>query len=346
MKEEITIFDNEYSQFLSLVKQEIDASRIQAARKVNKELIKLYWWLGKEIVISQDKHGWGSSVVERLSKDLKKEFPGKSGFSERNLWLMRQIYEEYKEWPNLQQLVAEIPWGQNILILTKVKDIKAREYYLNAVIDMGWTRNVLLNQIKSSCYERHLTENKKHNFKKALPSHLAEQADLALKDSYVLDFLGIRKPIIEVELERKITEKIQEVILELGYGFSFIGNQFRVKAGDNDYFIDLLFYNRKIKCLVAIELKTGKFKPEYAGKMNFYLNLLDDFVREEGENPSIGIIMCAERDHIEVEYALRDVNKPIGVSEYHLTKSLPKDLRKMLPDAKKLEEQIRKELDG
>lgn len=229
--------------------------------------------------------------------------------------------------------------------MTKIEDIRAKEYYLKAVSEMGWTRNVLLNQIKSSTYERHLTDKKSHNFKTALPIHFAEQAEMALKDSYVLDFLGIKNPIIEAELERRIVEKIQEVILELGYGFVFMGNQYKIKVDGSEYFIDLLFYNRKLRCLVAIELKAGKFKPEYAGKMNFYLNILDDFVREEGENPSIGIIMCADRKNIEVEYTLREMNKPMGVAQYHLTKNLPMDLKKKLPDANKLAAQIRKELE-
>ncbi len=188
-----------------------------------------------------------------------------------------------------------------------------------------------------SCHET-------HNFQKALPSHLAEQADLALKDSYVLDFLGIKKPILEAELESRMIEKIREVILEFGYGFSFIGNQYRIQAGEKEYFLDLLFYNRRLQALVAIELKIGSFRPEYAGKMNFYLNLLDDFVREPGENPSIGIILCSGRDRFEVEYALRGLEKPMGVSEYQLTKILPKGLQDKLPNVGSLEKELEREL--
>jgi predicted nuclease of restriction endonuclease-like (RecB) superfamily len=208
---------------------------------------------------------------------------------------------------------------------------------------MRWSRNVLLNQIKSNGYERHKGVEKQHNFNKALPEHLAEQADQAMKDVYMLDILGVATPVLEAELEARMVNKIKDVMLELGYGFSFIGNQYRI-AQNGKYFIDLLFYNRRLKALVALELKSGKFKPEYAGKMNFYLNLLDDFVKEKDENPSIGIILCAERDTFEVEYALRSLQKPVGVAEFQLTRELPKELSDKLPNAKFLEEEIKREV--
>jgi len=304
----------------------------------------LYWQLGKAIANKQEKLGWGKSVVEQLSKDLQKAFEGRRGYSTQNLWYMRQFYVEYHEDTNLQQLVGDIPWGQNLTIMSKVKDRDARYYYLKATVEMGWSRNVLIHQIKSQAYERHHLANKQHNFQQALPEHLAEQADQAMKDVYMLDMLGVEKPILEAELETHIVSKIKDVMLELGYGFAFIGNQYRIVAKDKEYFIDLLFSNRRLNALVAIELKVGRFKPEYAGKMNFYLNLLDDYVREPSENPSIGIILCTERDYFEVEYALRGLNKPVGVSEYVLTRELPPELQNKLPDAKHLEEEIRKEI--
>jgi predicted nuclease of restriction endonuclease-like (RecB) superfamily len=224
--------------------------------------------------------------------------------------------------------------------MQKITDMKAREYYIKATIELGWSRNVLDHQIKAMAYERHMSIEKQNNFEEVLPAHLVEQADLAMKDSYMLDFLGIKKPIVEAHLEQHMVLKIKQVIMELGFGFAFMGNQYRVKTPSNDYFIDLLFYNRYLKCLVAVELKIGAFKPEYAGKMNFYLNLLDDFVRAKDDNPSMGIILCTARDRFEVEYALRGLNKPVGISEYQLTKDLPSELADKLPSAKVLADEL------
>jgi predicted nuclease of restriction endonuclease-like (RecB) superfamily len=342
--QEIEITVHTYSPFLQDIEAQINEAKVRAARVVNQELTQLYWKIGERIVIAQKEHGWGKSIVERLSRDLLKIFPGVSGFSARNLWNMRQFYLEYANAPKLQPLAAVIPWSQNIEILSRVKEEDARIYYLTAVAEMGWTKEVLIHQIKTEAYERHRTSKKQHNFVKALPAHLAEQADLAMKDEYILDFLGIKKPILEMELERRMVNKIKEVMLELGYGFSFIGNQYSIKANNTEYLIDLLFYNRRLKSLVALEIKAGHFKPEYAGKMNFYLNLLDDFVREPGENPSVGIILCSERDRFEVEYALRGIDKPVGVSQFQLTKELPKELQDKLPNAENLEKELMKEL--
>ncbi len=342
--EEVLITVQKYSPFLEEITAKIQAARIRTARLVNQQLTQLYWGIGEHIVNAQKKHGWGKAIVNELSKDLMKIFPGTAGFSARNLWVMRQFYLEYKDHTKLQHMAAQLPWSQNVEIISRVKEERAREYYLNASAEMGWTKDLLILQIKNQAFERHRLENKQHNFEKALPQHLAEQADLAMKDVYMLDFLGIQKPILEVELERRMINKIKEVLLELGYGFSFIGNQYPIKANDTEYLIDLLFYNRRLQALVAIEIKSTKFKPEYAGKMNFYLNLLDDFIREPGENPSIGIILCAERNRFEVEYALSGIDKPVGVSEYQLTKILPKAFQDKLPNVKKLEAELTKEI--
>jgi predicted nuclease of restriction endonuclease-like (RecB) superfamily len=333
-----------YAELLQQIKTAVTESRLRVQRVVNRELIELYWKIGKEIVERQEREGWGKSVVEQLSRDLCDEFPGMQGFSARNLWDMRRLYEEYQNAPNLRQLVAVIPWGQNLLILNSVKDLTARAYYLRMTGECGWSRNVLLNQIKAKAYERHVLAPKQHNFAETLPEHLAEQADEAMKDVYMLDFLGISKPVLEREMERRMVNRIRDVILELGYGFTFIGNQYRVTLEEREYFIDLLFYHRKLQCLVAIELKSGNFKPEYAGKMNFYLNILDDLVREPEENSSIGIILCAGSKRIEVEYALRSINKPVGVAEYTLTHDLPKELAGKLPNASQIEAEILREL--
>lgn len=333
-----------YKAFVVHVETAIRQARIKVAKSATRELIQLYWSLGKAITEKQEQLGWGKSVVDQLSKDLRKSFVGRRGLFTQNLWYMRQFYLEYRDGLNLQRLVGEIPWGQNITIMSRVKDPNEREYYLKATAEMGWSRDVLIHQIESNAYGRHQLANKQHNFEKALPEHLAEQADQAMKDVYMLDMLGVEKPVLEAELERNLVNKIQDVMLELGYGFAFIGNQYRIVANDNEYFIDLLFSNRRLNALVAIELKVGRFKPEYAGKMNFYLNLLDDYVREPGENPSIGIILCKEKDRFEVEYALRGIEKPVGVSEYSLTRELPPEFYNKLPDPQLLEEQILLEL--
>jgi predicted nuclease of restriction endonuclease-like (RecB) superfamily len=343
-KKELFLLSKHYKSFLEDIKSKILSARISAARRINKDLIKLYWDIGKAIVERQQKYGWGKHVVERLAKDLQHEFGTEYGFSVQNLWYMRRFYKEYNDSRILQQLVGELPWGHNILIFTKVRSSEAREYYLKSVIKLGWSRNVLLNQIKANAYKIAKKVPKQHNFPKALPAHLAEQADESLKSVYNLDFLGITKPVLERELEKRLIEKVKYFILELGYGFTFIGNQYRLTLRNNEYFVDLLFFNRKLKCLIAIELKTGKFEPEYAGKMDFYLHLLNEQVRLKKENPSIGIILCAEKDNIVVEYALRSAKHPIGVAEYRLTKKLPKKLKKALPTPEQLKKQIAEEL--
>lgn len=337
------IAGKEYIKFLNEIKSRIMTARIQAIRLVNKELIKLYWDIGKNIIERQQEYKWGDNIVEALARDLKNMFPQARGFSERNLWNMRRFYEEYKNKPFLQQLVAEIPWGHNLLIMEKVAVDGEREYYIKASRNFGWSRNVLLNQIKAGGYALSLKQ-KTHNFPKALPMYLVEQADEAMKSVYNLDFLGITKEVLERELEKRLIDKIKRFMLELGKGFSFIGNQYRLTLGNNEYFVDLLFFNRNLKCLIAIELKTGKFEPEYAGKMDFYLHLLDEQVRLKDENPPIGIILCADKDNIVVEYALRSVKKPVGVAEYYLTKKLPKYLMGKLPDARTLKLPIQEEL--
>ena len=336
--------DSAYVQLLTAVKKRIVQSRIQAAKAACRELIKLYWYIGQQIAERQEKEAWGKSVVEKLSQDLRQDFPNAQGFSPQNLWYMRQFFLTYRDDTNLQQLVGEIPWGQNLVIMSKAKDPVEREYYLRATAEMAWTRDVLLNQIKANAYERHALARKQHNFENALPEHLAEQADKAMKDVYMLDFLDVGRPILERELERRMVTRIREVLLEFGYGFAFMGNQYKISTDTKEYFIDMLFYHRTLACLVAVELKVGAFQPEHAGKMNFYLNLLDDFVKQPNENPSIGLILCADRDRIEVEYALRGIDKPVGVAEYRLTKELPKEIADKLPDPKRIEKEILKEL--
>lgn len=226
---EIVLPSRRYAEFLESIKRTIQQARTRAYYSANKELIGLYWKIGKEIAERQEREGWGKSIVERLSRDLRKEFPGVSGYSSQNLWYMRQFYIEYRDHVNLQQLVGEIPWGQNLLILSKVKDIEEKEFYLRMTMKAGWSRNVLLNQIKAKAYERQMMSGKQHNFAETLPEHIAQQADEAMKDVYMLDFLGISQSVVEREMERRMVNKVRDVILELGYGYSFIGNQYRIK---------------------------------------------------------------------------------------------------------------------
>jgi len=334
--------ENSYIELLSEIKQNVVNSRIQAVKSVNTELVSLYWNIGKLILERQKENGWGKSIVEKLSIDLQMEYPQQTGFSTRNLWDMRRFYEKYQNQPKLRQLVAEIPWGHHLLILNKIGDFDEAHYYIKASSELGWSRNVLLNQIKADLYHRALPENKHHNFNRALPVFLAEQADEAIKSSYNLEFLGLRKEVLEKELENKMIEHIRGLLLELGYGFAFLGSQYKLKLGNNEYFVDLLFFHRKLQCLIAIELKAGKFEPEYAAKLNYYLEVLDDTVRMKHENPSIGILLCAEQDNLEVEYALRIVNKPIGVSKYELTQELPKELKGELPEIKEIKKRLMK----
>ncbi len=364
-----------YRAFVADLKKRIASARLTAAHAVNSELVGLYWDIGAAIREKQAVQGWGDGVVERLARDLKRAFPGTTGFSAASLWRMRQLHETYTAPEFLAQLVREtaprakaakalpatpttklaqavremviaIPWGHHVYLLAKIEQPAQRLYYLQATARFGWSRNVLLNQIKAQAYKRSLAEGKSHNFPTALPEHLAEQAEEALKSSYNLEFLGIRKQVKERELEHQLINRLRDFILELGYGFCFISRQHRVTLGRNEYFIDLLFYHRFLKALVAVELKVGKFEPEYAGKMDFYLNLLNEKERASDDAPSIGIILCAEKDKLEVEFALKSKTNPIGVAEYQLKGTLPSRLRGKLPTAKQLEDAMREAIPG
>ncbi len=315
----------EYVKLLSEIKTRILNARIQAYRSVNKIHIQLYWDIGRSITKQQEKYKWGNAVVEKLANDLKEDLKSTFGFSVQNLWYMRQFYLEYRDDPNLQQLVGELPWGHNILIFSQVKNKDERSYYL-----------------KGFHYQKAIA--KQHNFPKALSEHFAQQADESLKSVYNLDFLDITKPVYERELERRLVDKVKRFMLELGKGFSFIGNQFRLTLNDNEYFVDLLFYNRILKSLLAVELKTGIFEIEYAAKMDFYLDLLNEQVKLKDENPSIGIILCVKKDAVIVEYAMRRALNPMGVAEYRLTAHLPKALKAILPFEEEMKVQLQNEI--
>ncbi|MBE8721212.1 PDDEXK nuclease domain-containing protein [Sphingobacterium pedocola] len=307
-----------YTEILEAAVTEIQTARINIARKVNEAGIGMYWNLGKLLSEKKIEKGHGAGVVKRLSADLKLKFPD-IGVSPRNLWHMKRFYERYCHVdPKLQRCVAVLPWRHNLLLIEKVTDDKEALYYAEKAIQLGWTRDILLNYIKADAFnnEKHLP--KSHNFSEALPEVLAEQADEMLKSSYNLGFLGLTQSVKEKELEQRLIEKIKHFVLELGRGFTFIGNQYRLEYNGKEYFVDILLYHRNLRSLVALELKIGSFKPEYVGKMNFYLGLLDKLEKQPDENPSIGIILCADKDHLDVEIALQDINKPIGIAEYQL----------------------------
>ena len=331
----------EYIKFLNDLKNKIRHAQHQAYRVVNKKLISLYWDIGKSIADKQEKLGWGQKIIQQLAGDLQKEFPKNSGFSERNLKYMKKFYIEYKGKPKVQPLVAQIPWSHNLIILDKTKNDYEKEYYCRMVLKYNWSKRILAHQIESKSFERFLTDKKSHNFDKTLPVKMLKKVEPAIKDTYMLDFLEISEDVKEKELEKGLLENIKSFLLELGIGFTFMGNQYKIVLGENEYFIDLLFYHRYLKCLIAIDLKIGKFIPEYAGKMNFYLNLLDDKVKLQDENSSIGLILCKEKDNIVVEYALRNIKKPVGVAKYYLTKKLPPKLLKQLPSPSVIEKKLK-----
>ena len=359
----------EYRQFIEELKSRVISAQISAARRINQELILLYWDIGREIVEKQKLLGWGNSVVEMVAADLQKAFPQTKGFSPQNVWRMLQFYQIHtgKEFLSqvaqdierggkgipdkeklsqlVREMVAAVPWGHHANVLTHVTNPAARLWYLRSTARFGWSRNVLLNQIKASAYERALTEKKAHNFNLTLPEHFAEQAEEMLKSSYNLEFLGLRQALRERELEDRLISRLQSFLLELGYGFCFVGRQHRLALGQKEYFIDLLFYHRFLKALVAFELKIGPFQPEFAGKMDFYLNLLNDKERGPDDQPSIGIILCAEKDDVEVEYALRTKANPIGVAVYQLQSKLPGEFKGKLPTAKQLASIVRAEME-
>jgi len=329
---------DQYEVFLLDIKEKIHKAQYEAMKQVNKNLLGLYWEIGKSIVEKQKEHGWGKSIVETLSKDLQNEFVGVQGYAVRNLWYMRNFYEQYKDNTKLQPLVAEISWSHNMVIMEKCKDDLEREFYIRMTKKYGWTKNVLIHQVEGKSYERFLLNQT--NFDQAVPEKYRHQAKLAVKDEYNFDFLELGEDYIEKELELALMKNIRHFLSEMGGDFAFIGNQYRLQVGGDDFYIDLLLYHRKLKSLVAIELKAGKFKPEYAGKMNFYLAVLDDTVKQPDENASIGIIICKSKDKTIVEYALKKSTGPIGIATYTLTETLPKEYKDLLPSPEEIEEKL------
>jgi predicted nuclease of restriction endonuclease-like (RecB) superfamily len=341
--EEVMPPTKEYASLLLGIKKQVQEAQIKAALSANKELIKLYWSIGKTIVECQEQHGWGTRFVEQLAKDLQNSFPGIGGFSERNIFRMRSFYLSFEKVP---QAVAEmfnspifnIPWGHNAVLIEKVKDPEQRLWYAQKAIEHGWSRTMLETWIKSDLYHR--KGKAITNFTKTLPSPHSDMAQQSLKDPYVFDFLTLHEEHLEHDLEQGLIDNVQKMLLELGKGFAFIGRQYHVTVGDSDFYIDLLFYHTTLRCYVVVELKSRAF----AGQLNFYLSVVDDKLRHPDDKPTIGLLLCKTKDNLVAEYALRDINKPIGVAEYEtkLLEKLPKELRSSLPTIEEIEAELGK----
>jgi predicted nuclease of restriction endonuclease-like (RecB) superfamily len=327
-----------YKTFVEEIKEKVRKAQYQALQAVNRHLIELYLDIGKSIVEKQKQHGWGKSIVENLSGDLQNEFPGMQGFSSRNLWNMRVFYIEYSKSEKLQPLAAEISFSHNIIIIAGCKDLLEREFYMQMTKRYGWTKNVLTHHIEGKSYEKFLLNQT--NFDKTVPEKYRHQAKLAVKDEYNFEFLELGEEHQERELELGLIKNIRGFLQEMGGDFTFIGNQYKVQVEDEEFFIDLLLYHRKLKSLIVIELKTGKFKPEYAGKMQFYLSVLDEKIKQPDENPSIGIIVCKSKNRTVVEYTLKRAKHPIGVASYTVTGKLPENMKKYLPSPKEIIEKL------
>lgn len=330
---------DDYKRFIQEIKQCIQSAQIKAAVAVNQGLLRLYWDLAKRMVTKQKETAWGDGFIKQMSRDLREEFPDMKGFSERNLKYIRQWYMFFKRCDTIgQQLVAQIPWGHNIVIISKCKSTLEAVFYVQKTIQNNWSRAVLTHHIESGLYAR---EGKAiTNFKTTLPEPQSDLARQTLKDPYNFDFLMLREKHDEKELEDALIDHITRFLLELGAGFSYIGRQFRLEVDGDEFFIDLLFYHVRLHCYVVIELKTAKFKPEFAGKLNFYISAVDGILKTEQDNPTIGILICKSKNDTVVEYALKDVHKPIGVSEYIITRSLPDEFKSSLPSIEEIEAEL------
>lgn len=327
----------EYLETISAIKSEIKGAQYRAVLGANRELIMLYWRIGQ--VINAHKT-WGNKFVENLAADIKLEFPNATGYSVRNLKYMAKFAAVFREDEIVQAALAQISWYHNIALMDKVKNADAYRWYAEQSAQNGWSRNVLVHQIESGLYERQALSGKVNNFAAALPPQQSELAQQMMKDPYVFDFIPFREDMVERDIERALVSEVTKLLLELGTGFAFLGNQYHLNVGGDDFYVDLLFYHLKLRSYVVIELKTGEFKPEYAGQLNFYLSAVDGLLKAEGDNPSIGLLLCKTKNDLVAEYSLKDVSKPIGVSEYRVTGVLPEELRDQLPSVEDIQSRI------
>lgn len=334
----ITATPEGYAEWLKDIKERIRLAQQRAVLAANSEMIALYWQIGRDILGRQERQGWGAKVVERLAQDLQREFPEMKGFSSSNLKYMRRFAEECPDRQFGQQPVDQLPWSHIIGLITKVTVAHEREWYARAAIEHGWSRAVLVHQIESSLYHRQ--GKAVTNFQKNLPSPQSELAQQTLKDPYLFDFFSVGQEATERDIENALVEHITRFLLELGAGFAYVGRQVHLEVGGEDFYLDLLFYHLKLRCYVVIELKAVAFKPEYAGKLNFYLSAVDATMKHESDNPSIGLILCKDKNRLVAEYALKDISKPLGVSEYRLIESIPEDLQGSLPSIEQIEAEL------
>ncbi len=332
------INNNEYLDLIQSIKKEIQNAQYKATLSVNKELVMLYYHIGK--IINEHK-SWGNKFIDNLAADLRIAFPESKGYSIRNLKYMAKFAATYQDVEFVQQAVAQIPWGHTTLLLDKFTDDTVRNWYIQKVIDNGWSRNVLVHQIESGLYERQAVADKISNFEARLPSPQSELAVQTMKDPYIFDFIPFAENMVERDIEQALVKDITKLLLELGTGFAFLGNQYRLNVGGDDFYIDLLFYNLNLRSYVVVELKTGEFKPEYAGQLNFYLSAVDGILKKNGDNPSIGLLLCKSKNALVAEYSLKDISKPIGVSEYKVTGDLPEDLSRQLPSVEDIQKRIK-----
>ena len=329
----------DYLATIQEIKAEIKKAQYQATVKVNNELLLLYYHIGQAI----NRHKvWGNKFIENLSRDLRLEYPDAKGYSVRNLKYMAKFAETYPDKEFVQQVVAQIPWGHNVVIMDKVPTEEERAWYLGECAKNGWSRNVLVHQIESNLYARQATAGKISNFENRLPAPQSEMATQMMKDPYIFDFIPFKADMLERDIENAMVAEVTKLLLELGAGFAFLGNQYHLNVGGEDFYLDLLFYNLKLRCYVVIELKTGDFKPEYAGKLNFYLTAVDNILKTEQDAPTIGLLLCKSKNDLIAEYALQDINKPIGVSEYRITDEIPEKFRQQLPSIEDIKSRIGK----
>lgn len=329
-----------YADWLADLKTRIHTAQQRAALAVNRELVLLYWQIGRDILERQAKQGWGAKVIERLAHDLRTAFPDMKGFSRANLMYMRAFAEAWPDAAIVQQAVGQLPWGHNLVLLTRLKNPEMRLAYAQRAIQYGWSRNVMNIHIETRLLERE--GQAVTNFEAQLPAPQSDLARNTLKDPYLFDFLGVGKEADEREIESAIVQHITRFLLELGAGFAYVGKQVHIEVGGDDFFIDLLFYHLKLRCYVVVELKAGAFKPDHAGQLSFYLSAVDSQMKAEQDSPTIGLLLCKKQNRVVAEYALRDSNKPIGVAEYQLVEALPAELQTSLPSI----EQIERELGG
>lgn len=333
-----------YSEILENLKITIRQTQFKTMVSINRELISLYWQIGQTILTKQSEQGWGSKIIDKLSKDLSAEFPQMRGFSSRNLKYMRKFAELYSDFEFVQQVAAQIPWTQNMILMDKIQEEEKRIWYINKSIELGWSRSVLIHQIELELYERQaITDKKINNFSQTLPAQQSILANQIMKDPYVFDFLDLGEEIQERDIEKALIEKIRDFLIELGSGFAFVGQQYHLEVGGEDFYIDLLFYHLKLRCYVVIELKAKEFKPQDAGQLNFYLAVVDDILKHENDAPTIGLLLCKSKNKIIAEYSVKNITNALGVSEYLITKELTKELQNALPSIEKIEEELKDE---